>query len=688
MKIAILGGGVGAMTAAYWLTNPLPDGSAPGHDITVYQLGWRLGGKGASGRNAAIGQRIEEHGLHIWMGFYANAFRMMRTVYGELNRPLDAPLATWEDAFKPQTVYAMADKGPDGQWLAKEWIVPTPLRPGKPGDQTGFPTPCGYIPSLTHWAADRIDEFLGGFRHTTCKPHELSETHRTHLNLIHSSLREAASHAGPPHEAGKPVPKTHTQHHPILKLALEGVQKLIGLGLDFTDSCLGMHRALIVADIAVSIGLGILRDLCDTDDWTAIDDQDWQQWMIRNGLHPKSVWSSPIRALYDIAFGYHDGEAKPEKADMAAGTTTCATARILFDYYGGLFMKMQAGMGDTIFAPIYQVLKQRGVKFKFFHRLRDVVPSDDGTKIDALQIGIQAELTETDAEYQPLIDVGNLPCWPSEPFWNQLKNGAELQASGIDFESYASPDVGTRVLERGIDFDHVVFGLSLGAVPHVCPKLLQQKQPWRDMVEKVKVVRTQAFQLWLSRNIADLGWPPALDGRNYGERAVFGTYVEPLDTWADMSQLIPRETWSVPVQNVAYFCGVMPDSEEGGAAAVQAHAHEYLDRDIGLVWTTSQRNGKFRYEWLAVNDASRSWSDEERFEQQYFRANTEPTELYVLSVAGSTKYRLDPADNGYENLSLAGDWVRNGFAIGCVESGVLGGMKGVQRFCPGMTIVE
>lgn len=87
MKIAILGGGVGSMTAAYCLTNPGPDGKRPDHDITVYQLGWRLGGKGASGRNAREGNRIEEHGLHIWMGFYANAFRMIRDVYGELDRP-------------------------------------------------------------------------------------------------------------------------------------------------------------------------------------------------------------------------------------------------------------------------------------------------------------------------------------------------------------------------------------------------------------------------------------------------------------------------------------------------------------------------------------------------------------------------------------------------------------------------
>jgi hypothetical protein len=96
-KIAVLGGGVGAMSAVWALTEA-PDWHER-LEITVYQLGWRLGGKGASGRNAAHGQRIEEHGLHIWLGWYDNAFAMLRKCYEELGRPADAPLARLEDAF-------------------------------------------------------------------------------------------------------------------------------------------------------------------------------------------------------------------------------------------------------------------------------------------------------------------------------------------------------------------------------------------------------------------------------------------------------------------------------------------------------------------------------------------------------------------------------------------------------------
>jgi uncharacterized protein with NAD-binding domain and iron-sulfur cluster len=687
-KIAILGGGVGSMTAAYCLTNPGPDGKVPEHDITVYQLGWRLGGKGASGRNAAEGNRIEEHGLHIWMGFYANAFRMIRDVYGELNRAPHQPLATWRDAFKPQSVYTMMDKNAAGEWIDDEWIITSPIRPGEPGDQTGMGSPCAYHGNIIQWIKNRIEAVLDGREHHTRERTELHETHVLHLKAVHAALHEASAHAPAPKEHGASDGPGITHHHKLLELALEAVQVLIGLGLELTKSHPVPHRVFLLADIGVATLLGMLRDLCQKP-WTAIDDQEWRAWLRSHGMHKQSEWCSFVRAFYAIVFAYRDGDATdPAKADLAAGTAICTIMRINFDYYESIFLKMQAGMGDTIFGPLYQVLRRRGVKFKFFHRLRDVVPSSDGTQIDALRIGVQA--TAANGGYEPLVDVRGLPCWPSLPLWDQLVEGKELREREIDLESYSADwnDVAELVLERGKDFDHVVFGLSVGAVPYVCASLLEQKESWREMVKHVKVVRTQASQLWFSRNVADLGWPPALDGRCYGERAVFGAFVEPLDTWADMSQLIPVEDWNVPVQNIAYFCGTMSDSAPATLDSPRDLTRSLLEQNMYRVWTSAAKPGKFRYDWLAVNEPGATLTGEQRFERQFFRVNTEPTETYVLSVAGSTKHRLDPADCGYGNLSLAGDWVANGFALGCVESAVLGGMKGVRNLCPGMVIIE
>lgn len=100
-KIAVIGGGVGAITATYAITQL--SNWQDDYDITLYQLGWRLGGKGASGRNLKKEGRVEEHGLHIWAGFYDNGFRLMRDCYEQLNaeglRAPDAPLGTLEKAF-------------------------------------------------------------------------------------------------------------------------------------------------------------------------------------------------------------------------------------------------------------------------------------------------------------------------------------------------------------------------------------------------------------------------------------------------------------------------------------------------------------------------------------------------------------------------------------------------------------
>ena len=100
-KIAILGGGIGALTAAFELTN-IPDWQSQ-YDITVYQQGWRLGGKGASARNPDANWRIEEHGPHVWFGFYFNAFRVIEGAYEYCRQNGLLPegaFTTWQQAFQ------------------------------------------------------------------------------------------------------------------------------------------------------------------------------------------------------------------------------------------------------------------------------------------------------------------------------------------------------------------------------------------------------------------------------------------------------------------------------------------------------------------------------------------------------------------------------------------------------------
>src|SRR5215470_19388858 len=128
IRVAIIGGGCAAVTTAFELSRPELGGR---YQVTLYQQGWRLGGKGASGRGPA--GRIEEHGLHVWMGWYENAFRMLRECYAELAAAPGAwPVLHWRDAFAPDSYVGVA--GPDRRGAWASLLACMPQRPGMPGD--------------------------------------------------------------------------------------------------------------------------------------------------------------------------------------------------------------------------------------------------------------------------------------------------------------------------------------------------------------------------------------------------------------------------------------------------------------------------------------------------------------------------------------------------------------------------
>lgn len=94
----------------------------------------------------------------------------------------------------------------------------------------------------------------------------------------------------------------------------------------------------------------------------------------------------------------------------------------------------------------------------------------------------------------------------------------------------------------------------------------------------------------------------------------------------------------------------------------------------------SQNSGEIDWKKLVAPEET---SDVENFDFQYWRANIEPSDRYVLSIKGSTKYRLKADESGFDNLYLAGDWTLNGLNIGCLEAAVMSGMqvaRGISGF--------
>lgn len=276
--------------------------------------------------------------------------------------------------------------------------------------------------------------------------------------------------------------------------------------------------------------------------------------------------SAPVVGFYDLVFAYEDGDT--DKPDVEAGTLLRAMLRIAVGYKGSIMWKMQAGMGDTVFTPIYQVLKQRGVKFRFFHKVDELVT--DGDTVGEIRLTQQVALAGGPEHYDPFVYVKDLACWPSTPNYHQIvaAQATLLQEHDVNLESHWSnwpqlyqqqfgEPLPQMTLERGRDFDDVIFGISLAGVPLLCPTLLDRSPALKTMTERVRTVVTQAYQVWLSQDLRPLGWS---DWPSSGQEPVLSGFTEPFDTWAPMDQLLCRETWppSSQPRNVSYFCSAMP----------------------------------------------------------------------------------------------------------------------------------
>ena len=103
-KVAILGGGAASCATALALTGQ--PGWKAHYEVTIYQLGWRIGGKARSGRNRNYGQRSEGITGYDFPASYFETKKIMRSVYNELKRPEGVPLRTFEEAFITRPFWA------------------------------------------------------------------------------------------------------------------------------------------------------------------------------------------------------------------------------------------------------------------------------------------------------------------------------------------------------------------------------------------------------------------------------------------------------------------------------------------------------------------------------------------------------------------------------------------------------
>ncbi len=706
-KVLILGAGMGGLSAAYELTN-YPNWNEL-YDVSLYVLGWRAGGKTATGRGPA--ERIQEHGIHILQGWYHNLFRVMSEVYVERAKIGTLPPLPWPNWYgalvRNDSTFLMEYLPELRSWANQTLIFPQtvdlpgggpPLPPWETIKKMvaivievllGSPYAKGEG-ELARWILDHFFPPEGG------PPPVHPEGIVGHaMDAVHDALERMhlAAHSPPPVPGDAAQPGVLEVAADVLVL----LQKLI----DWLEKDLAgtdMHLRLIIQAIEfTTVALrGILSEVWDpqtkTFQWSKIDGEDFRAWLTKWGATEMLLESPIVRFAYTGLFAnYADGNGG---GGLVAAGTSMHTMMEASGYKGSFVWQMSAGTGDTMVMPLYDVLVSRGVQFKFFQQVERL--NWTAGAIQSLVVGDQVTLTVP--SYNPAIEVGAIRAWPAEPLYDQIDPAQAklLQERRVDLEdpwSDWSP-VSSSTLKAGTDFDQLVLAIPIGALPDCCGQIIANDPKWAAMVKNVRTTGTIGVQLWIKKSLDDLGFDHAAWGlapKDCAPNAV--TYEDILYSWLDQSIVLPNERWTgsdVPLL-AAYFTGTLDDPGTIPPYSDHGFPERQLERVKGMTEQWLQDNMRFFWPKGATREFPEGFdfnllchptksnaTAAERFDAQFFRANLSGTMRYTMSVPGSTAYRLTPDGSGYSNLFLAGDWTNSGLNVGYIEGALISGLEAAQ----------
>jgi uncharacterized protein with NAD-binding domain and iron-sulfur cluster len=632
-RVAILGGGMGGLAAAWRLSETVADRQR--FEVTVYQRDWLLGGKGASTRNRLHGGRIEEHGIHLLLGFYDTALHLLRRAYEELHA--DPRIPPFADVLEGWDHVWMADEHPAGTWN-DPWLVRFPSRKGEePGRRGEPPSPAALIGA----AAER-------FRGALADLHDLAGSDDRARGsefgkLITEILRGLATSARPLVEG-------------LFDLVANLVDALVRMAWVVARPLLGgasaRHAWVAVYLLGTNLS-GTLRDRLLLDGADVIDHLDYRAWLQQHQAVSApahvSYESPPVRALYDLSFSRREG--------LAAGTSLYAIARMLFGYEGHFTYKMRGGMGEVVFAPLYLALRQRGVRFRFCHEVQEIVAGRDAGADVVEQITIRSTKAAKNDQEPTFAFTGNDQvlrlAWPAEP------------------PGFAGDVQLDETLQRGDPngFHLVVLAIPApGLTTDLVGSLRAASPRFACMIDGSTHVGTQAMQLWMTKSGQELGWPAP-------EHAMLISDERPFNSWVDMSHLVGGESHPNAVKSVHYLCDELRAGEAQDSDDVRRNGVAWITAHAPRLWPG--------FAWSDLHDPQGRVGPE-RMAAQYFRANHVGSERYVTVGPGSLAHRLRAGESGFRNLALAGDWVRTTLSAGCLEAATTGGLEAGQAIVDGV----
>lgn len=683
-KIAILGGGIGGLAAALELSaTPELRGK---YDITVHQMGWRLGGKCATGRNPDMFDRIEEHGIHGFTGAYFNALPMMKAVYEEwaglaeadYGPSPDHPLATFEKAFPPRDSSFFWELH-DGR--LKRWRIYRPPNALTTDDAARFGTLASWLKFMKQAFAQRPPD-----------PDEAPEpdapASQPRDEVLDPFLDEAEQQIAGSDAANAPCGADDTSDLAWGSLRERLEAPPCAKKEAETDA---ERRDRITRTLLEVILRGLVADEIETRGFKSIDNENFAAWLRRHGAS-EEVMASPLAVSpINTTYQYPNGDyTRPPEMSASAYLQWFLRG---FVTLGHAFYLFEAGSGETLVTPLYAILKKRGVKFEFFHRVESIEAERDVVS----EIRITRQATVKRGAYDPFVKVGGLHAWPHKPIYDQLHNAEALKDVDLEDPYIDLSDVGENVILRvDDDFDDVVIAMPIGALKLAAAPLARRNADWRKMLDGMTSISTQNMQIWLSKSLEELG---EVGHDPTGESWYFlaGNYRGGPHGHADFSKYINYESWPADAapKTCIYFSGVLPPDGDNRPSRTADDGRAKIESLAVLKMAGSQLRPGFPNPSATASPFSMDFDllvcphDEDaagvdRFDHQYWRANTYPSERYTSSPPGTKSLRLNPLDAKFKNATVAGDWTDFGLNVGSFEGACMSGKLAASAIDPNL----
>lgn len=662
-RIAIIGGGIGGLTAALELSATPQQRERC--DITVYQMGWRLGGKCATGRNAAYGQRIEEHGIHGFLGSYFNALTLMQRLHQEWAPPPGHPLADFAKAFPKE--YAAFFWEWEGDRLLRWHNVRAP----SPLPLTAAPA-LGTLSSWLGVAAKVLHQIAMGLRVEGIQ----EAAAEADMAARFDALIAAVDAAIPPNQPGTDRDGDGEPDWDWTPL-VTGLDALVAFGED--KQATNLRRQWLLLELLQVMLRGVRDDRLLVKGLRSVDSEEYRHWLVRHGASPELCASPLVLATINTTYQYPGGDVTALPT-MSACSWLQWTLRTFVSLEAPYYL-FAAGSGDTIVAPAYEVLRRRGVKFAFFHRLRDLELNATGTSVNALHFDVQARVRT--GSYEPLVTVGGLQAWPGEPDLSQLVHGEALGETDFECPQQNAPGQQALRLAVGDDFDAVVLAIPPAAIRQSASALCEAHPRWDRMARDMATTATQSAQVWLRRPVKEMDDPETVFH-------LAGNAVSGLHGHVDFGKFLAFEAWprgDAP-KGLLFFSGVMRDPGPEEPRQAEALARHLVRNELAGILSSMGRRllpraanpGNAAFENPFALDPDEIYSAQplgsgmSRLEDQYVRANLRPSERYTQAPPGTAALRISPLDTGIANLTAAGDWVDTVLNVGSFEGAVMGGM--------------